>query len=66
MPHTYSSYDQLPMSLCADDVAAVLNISRSNAYKLMNSQDFPTIRIGKRKIVPRDRFIEWINQQVSA
>lgn len=47
MTTTYTSYDQLPLPLCADDVVAVLGISRANAYTLMHSKDFPTITIGK-------------------
>ena len=66
MPTTYTSYDQLPLSLCANDIAAVLGISRANAYTLMRSKGFPTIFIGKRMIVPRDKFIEWMDMQISA
>ena len=61
MTTTYTSYDQLPLSLCANDIAAVLGISRANAYTLMRSKGFPTIFIGKRMIVPRDKFIEWMH-----
>ena len=46
MTTTYTSYDQLPLALCADDVAAVLGISRANAYTLMRAKGFPTIFIG--------------------
>ena len=66
MKNTFTSYDQLPLALCADDVAAVLGISRANAYTLMHSKDFPTIFIGKRMIVPRDKFIAWMNEQMNA
>ena len=66
MTTTYTSYDQLPLSLCANDIAAVLGISRANAYTLMRSKGFPTIFIGKRMIVPRDKFIEWMDLQISA
>ena len=66
MTTTYTSYDQLPLALCADDVAVVLGISRANAYTLMRSKGFPTIFIGKRMIVPRDKFIEWMDLQISA
>ena len=54
------SYEQLPMTLNANHVAAVLGISRANAYMLLRREDFPTLRIGKRMLVPRDRFIAWI------
>ena len=66
MDTTYTSYNQLPLSLNANDIAAVLGISRANAYTLMRAKGFPTIFIGKRMIVPRDKFIEWMDLQVSA
>ena len=66
MEITYTSYTQLPLSLNANDIAAVLGISRANAYTLMRAKGFPTIFIGKRMIVPRDKFIEWMDLQTSA
>ena len=63
---TYTSLEQLPLALSAEDVAQVLGISRANAYTLMHSKDFPTIFFGKRMIVPRDKLIEWMEQQLSA
>ena len=66
MTTTYTSYNQLPLSLNANDIAAVLGISRANAYTLMRAKGFPTIFIGKRMSVPRDKFIEWMDMQISA
>ena len=66
METTYTSYTQLPLSLNANDIAAMLGISRANAYTLMRAKGFPTIFIGKRMIVPRDKFIEWMDLQISA
>jgi len=66
MTTTYTSYNQLPLSLNANDIAAVLGISRAYAYTLMRAKGFPTIFIGKRMIVPRDKFIEWMDLQISA
>ena len=59
------SYDQLPLALKADQVAAVLGISRAGAYNLMRSEGFPTLFIGKRMVVPRDRLIDWMDAQVA-
>ena len=39
METTYTSYAQLPLSLNANDIAAVLGISRANAYTLMRAND---------------------------
>jgi len=60
MENMYKNYDELPLVLKAQTVSNVLGISRTNAYALFNRQDFPTIRIGSRKMVARDKFIEWI------
>ena len=65
MKSRYTSLDQLPITLCADEVAQVLGISRANAYTLMHAEDFPTIRIGKRMVVPKDKLIAWMDAQTA-
>ena len=66
MTKQLTSIDQLPITLSAPQVAEVLGISRANAYVLMHSADFPTLRIGKRMVVPKDKLIEWINKQIGS
>ena len=61
----YKNYDELPLMLSVHDVAEVLGISKSNAYVLAKEKGFPTLKIGARGVIPRDRFIEWINKNVS-
>ena len=53
----YKSYDELPLMLSVHDVAEVLGISKSSA--------FPKLKIGARVVVPREKFIEWINKNTS-
>ena len=65
-PIVYKSFDQLPVTIQAEDIAAILGISRAGAYTLMRSKGFPTIFIGKRMVVYRDKFIQWMDEQVSA
>ena len=55
-----TSYDQLPIMLNAKAVAQTLGISRAGAYELMHSEGFPTLRIGKRMMVSKEHFIQWI------
>ena len=57
----YTQYDQLPIVLNADQLALALGISRAHAYQLMHSKGFPTLRIGKRMLVPKVMFLEWLN-----
>ena len=63
---TYTNYDQLPLALNADDVAQVLGVSRAQAYNLMRSEGFPTLKIGKRMSVPKNKLLEWIDAQMAS
>lgn len=56
----FHSYDELPLMLTVADVADVLGIGLAHAYEVVRRQDFPTITLGSRIIVPRDKFIQWI------
>ena len=60
-----TSYDQLPLTLNADQISRILGISRSASYELLRSADFPTVRIGKRMLVPKDKFIRWLSDQAA-
>lgn len=62
----YKSYDELPLMLSVPGVAAVLGISRAGAYELARSKGFPSLSIGSRIVVPKDKFIAWIETQCGA
>ena len=59
---SYKSYDELPLFLNAEMVAKVLGISHASAYELLHEKAFPTLRVGNRLIVPKERFIAWVVQ----
>ena len=59
----YKNYADLPLTLTAPEVGEVLGISRAAAYELVRSEGFPRMRIGKRILVPKDKFICWIADQ---
>lgn len=59
----YKSCDELPLTLSVPEVAAVLGISRAGAYQLARSKGFPSLSIGSRIVVPKDKFIAWIETQ---
>ena len=61
----YNSYDELPMMLSVPDVASVLGISRAGAYELVKEKGFPTLSIGSRILIPRDKLIAWIDEKSS-
>ena len=61
----YKSYDELPLMLSVPEVASVLGISRAGAYELVRNNGFPTLKIGSRIVVPKEKFIEWIDEKTS-
>ena len=50
----YKSYDDLPLFLNSYLVAS--------AYELMHEKNFPTLRIGSRMVVPKEKFIQWVEE----
>ena len=58
------NYDELPLFLNAEMVAKMLGVSISSAYELMHEKDFPSVRIGKRFIVPREDLKVWIENYI--
>ena len=57
------SYADLPLFLNANLVAQVLGVSISTAYEVMHEPCFPTLRVGSRMVVPKEKFIQWAEEQ---
>lgn len=58
----YRSYDDLPLFLNSELVAKVLGVSPSSGYVLMHEPDFPVLRVGSRMVVPKEKFIQWVEE----
>ena len=61
----YKSYDDLPLFLNAATVAKVLGVAPSSAYELTHEADFPALKIGSRIVVPKEKFILWVEQHTN-
>ncbi len=61
----YKTYDDLPLFLNATMVAQVLGISAASSYKLMHEKGFPVLKIGNRMVVPKEKFITWVEQSTN-
>ncbi len=59
----YKSYDNLPLFLNAAMVAKVLGVSPSSGYELMHESGFPVLKVGSRMVVPKDKFIQWVEEK---
>ena len=42
-----------------------IKMGLAHAYEVAHRRDFPTITLGSRIIVPRDKFMEWIDEQAA-
>ena len=61
----YQSYEELPLMLSVPEVAAVLGISQAGAYELVRTDGFPSLKVGSRIVVPKEKFIEWIDKNTA-
>lgn len=61
----YKSYDELPIMLNVEMVKNVLGISLTSAYELIHEEDFPSMKVGNRIIVSKDKFREWVEKRSS-
>lgn len=50
-------------ALSVAEVAATLGLSRPTAYRLVHQEGFPRLEVGRRIIVPRSAFLEWLDAQ---
>lgn len=58
-------FEALPDVMDAKQLATALRISKSGAYSLLNSPDFPTLRIGGRKLVMKNDLLEWLKSRTN-
>ena len=58
----YKSYDDLPLFPNSATVAKVLGVSPSSGYELMHEPGFPILKVGSRMVVPKEKFIQWVEQ----
>ena len=60
----YKTKEEMPLFLTVMDVANLLGISRASAYELVRQENFPKLKIVQgRNIIPRDRLLEWLDEQ---
>ena len=57
--------ENLPDVMDAEQHAEVLRISKAGAYNLLNSPDFPTLRIGGRKLVMKQDLLDWLRSHTN-
>ncbi len=43
------------------EAADLLGISRSYAYELARNGTIPVLELGKKRVIPKEKFLQWIN-----
>jgi len=52
-----------PLLLSAKDLKRILRVNQNHIYELFHQESFPSIRIGKRFVIEKNIFREWLKQQ---
>lgn len=52
------------MAFTVEELATVLGISRSCAYKLIREPGFPVINVGRRVLIPRRALEKWMENRI--
>ena len=48
------------LTITVAEAARYLGIGRNSAYEAVRRNEIPCIRIGRRIVIPRHRFLEWL------
>lgn len=52
------------LTLSVEEMGELLGVSRQTAYNLIHRADFPTLRIGKRVLIPKKQLEAWMDHQL--
>ena len=58
-------FETMPDVMDAKQIAVALHISKAGAYNLLNDPNFPTLRIGGRKLVMKNELVEWLKSRTN-
>ena len=61
---TNADIEKMPYTLNANQVAEILGVARNTVYTLMHSEGFPTMHVGRRLRVPKEKLLQWMDDQL--
>lgn len=53
------------LGLTVTETAELLGVSRPTVYELINREDFPSFRIGTRRVISRAGLERWVDAQAA-
>lgn len=54
------------LTVTVDEMAKIVGVSRPTAYELIHKEGFPTVRIGRRIVIPLNSLKRWLEEQAGA
>lgn len=63
---TNTQIDTTALTYTVDEVARLLNLSRGVTYERVRDGSIPAQRMGRRWLIPRQRFHAWLNGNEAA
>ena len=57
----FLSFEDLPLTLCVEDLMPILNVGRNTAYDLVRSGTIPSIKIGRQLRIPKQALINYLD-----
>lgn len=54
------------LTVTVEEMAVIVGVSRPKAYELVHQVGFPTVRIGRRVVIPLDSLKRWLEAQAGA
>ncbi|MDR2559904.1 MAG: helix-turn-helix domain-containing protein [Oscillospiraceae bacterium] len=58
----HTDFERLSLLLTVKDISEILRISRAGAYNLINSREFPKVKVGKRVLIEKTDLMRWLQQ----
>ena len=65
MEYQYQSKEELPPYLKAEQIAAYLGVSVGCVYTRLHTKGFPTIKLGRRMVVAREKLLKWLEENTA-
>ena len=57
-------HDDLPDILTVKDVSKYMRVNLTKTYEFFHRDDFPSLQVGKRYLVPKARFLKWLDERI--
>ena len=57
----YRSMEEIPLTLTVDEAGQLLRIGRNNMYRLVNSGQIQSIKVGRKILIPRNALVRFLS-----